>query len=284
MKIIKYSDLGYVERDRLYYSLKKREINTLNSFEKFDMLNTSKYLEYGGNVFICKANGEYLGYAYVVTKNIAYNGIAYVFNLVIKKYISNSSKVTKFLLKEIRSYCIKLGALEVQVALEGFNYNLPESHRMIMMELQLYGYKKVTNEANIEFELIKTDTIEEFVNMQNNIFKTIPNYDERTFEEIEEIMFIETSKIGFVKRFGEKIGIFEVSKRDEALWIEYIGIDYSSRGNFFGEVVLEKIIKDYSNNVECYRLIVASSNYSAMELYKKIGFKIKKEVSKWYKL
>lgn len=292
MEILKYSSLGCLERKSLYSLMNRVYPGNVNFFDVFDKINMGRELNYGDNVCVLENDGEYLGYLYIITKDIAYNKNAYIFNLTVDSNDKKFTEIVDKLMNYAINYCVIYGASEINFStiykeLEKLiaNKEFKKSHNMIIKELNLENYQRILENTDIEIELIKDTDINEFIKLQNNIFKFVPNYGIRDRSEVEEVFNLYNSVQGFIKYKGKNIGIYELVKEEKVLWIEYMGIEEAYKNNGLGEKALNKIInQNYITDIEKYKLMVATSNKVAIELYKKIGFETIEIVSKWYKL
>lgn len=146
--------------------------------------------------------------------------------------------------------------------------------------------KKAEN-LNSELELrdLEKEKIEDFIKIYDESFGKVINAATYEYKSVLEMFENEKIKLGFIKYNGKTIGFYELGLEDgEDAELSAIGVIPEYRGKSLGRRSIE-IINNivYEKGYKNIKLLVASINNNAFELYKDMGFEILGDkYSCWY--
>jgi ribosomal protein S18 acetylase RimI-like enzyme len=120
--------------------------------------------------------------------------------------------------------------------------------------------------------------------IQNEVFRNdarMPlTIDDMFFDEIQEYYYDKGAI--FLKKNDDYIGYGQFIIIDNIPTIVNIGILDKFRGRGYGKILMQHLMKILNDNgFKETELKVSSDNFAALNLYKSLGFKIKKEMLWW---
>jgi len=263
----------------------RKHFNVLNEdfYECYTNKNFARQIIMRKNIRLLKKYDNVVGYIWISKYNKKY----YVINSM---YVNEQEDIVnkyKDLINLIPYKKIFIYTCEKN----DFNYDV----------LKSIGFKKLdgTYEMNVDissilipfitndlqFETLEKGKHEQIrCNIQNEVFKN----DTRTPLNVNDIYFDEMQKYYFkdgavlMKKNNKYIGYGQIIINNNIPTIVNVGVLKEYRGKGYGKNLiyyLFKILKKH--NFEQVNLKVSSTNYVAINLYKSIGFTIKKEIHNW---
>jgi len=299
--IFSFKDLDGLKQLEVYEFIK--EVNDVfnKTFEELKKFYLGEVFNNGEVLYVSFDEGKIVGTIGAITKEISIKGEAFITELFINKdFLDCSSQgygehiINELLNKAIdtcESYkagVITLGFKPKLSYLEGYISNLgfEKTHEAIIMKYAHDNKDKEVNLNHIEFEPLKEENLEEFMEVHNKGFSGTTNAANLSVEEVKD--YFKDYKgneelIGIVKSEGETIGMYMLAVIDNVGWIDNIAIlkDYRSKG--LGKSLVNKCIERLkSREVETIKLLVMSSNNVAYSFYKNYGFEEETVYSTWY--
>ncbi|OFI07764.1 mycothiol acetyltransferase [Clostridium acetireducens DSM 10703] len=262
--------------------------NTLNE-NFFDIYNTSNFAQrilLRKRVYLLSYDSNYVGYLWF-TPNNKYNYTINALNIVYYTNI-NLKKACSLLLNSL-----KINAtFNFHCENNGFNFKILKqlgfSNVSGVLKLSLLLNKSFNfkfNNDEISFSSLKLGSEENIrCYIQNTVFKN-PN---RVPLTIEDIFYDENQNYYFdrgsilVKKKDTYIGYGQIIIQNNIPIIVNVGILNSYRGKGYGEELLKYLINILK--IEGFKkayINVDMNNTIALNLYKKLGFKIKSEKCIW---
>lgn len=283
-------------------SLNKLNINNLKELNKFkndfNVLNKDFFKIYNNSNFaqrmflrrrvkLLKKDSKYIGYiwAEMNDKNIysinALNVIQNELNIV-KENIPY-----KLLINTLRRNCI----LNYLCENNDYNFQVLKSLGFLQREGTLILYLDLNKNVpfylndGVEFETLKLGVDEQKrCNIQNEIFKS----DSRLPLSIQDIYFDQSQNYYFdkgavfIKKDGEYIGYGQIIIENNTPVIVNFGILEKYRGKGYSKSLLSYLLKIIKyNGFNSVKIKVKSTNEIALNLYKKLNFKVTGETYNW---
>lgn len=199
-----------------------------------------------------------LGVASLVLSQIPYTGQAYV-------RIQSTQQPLKFI-EECISFCKAAGADEVFGAGHPFLQSYPFHTSILRMTVNTLPV------VDTCLCPVQEDTTEHWREIYNERMRSVPNAAWLTKGKLKELLA--TGSAYFVYKDGNLIGIGLVSGNEITVIIA------TQKGmGYFVLCSLRGVITSDVVEVE-----VASTNIPAIKLYKRVGFVVSEELSRWYKI
>lgn len=205
--------------------------------------------------------------------------------------ILENAKQKENILKRLIDQCVELSIeYKAEKVLLGIrNDELLKVSQNIGLESKYSAFNMVLENREVVNNLLdliplSTENISEYVDIYNKSFMDMPHGTYIDDEEAEEHFKNELIKCFIVKGNNEKIGFLEITIEGNIGTFD-IGLCKEYRGKGYGRQLLETAI-DYLNREEVERveLIVIEKNNIAFEMYKKRGFKVYNNLSRWIEI
>ena len=157
------------------------------------------------------------------------------------------------------------------------NNKFTKSETTMLLKYDLNIKIKIKHDENISFRQFRIDKDEKLrCEIQNDIF----NYNGREPINIRDIMYEEkqdyyiSDRCVFILLDNKEIGYAQIIYNKGMYMLVNFGILEEYRGLGYGEILLEYMINlAYDIKLSQLYIRVNDSNYKALNLYKKIGFK-----------
>ncbi|MCJ7688991.1 MAG: GNAT family N-acetyltransferase, partial [Clostridiaceae bacterium] len=247
----------------------------------------------GNNVFILLNCGRIKGSIAVITKEIIIKGEAFITDVYIEK--ENIENKVHFLLEEILKYCnvcnaknVKIGIRESESHLIPYINKLKFIHIYDAVVMRYSEDKNMVLKANKDIELspLSISNSHEYMNIQNQSFINSPNGS--TIDEVEVKDYIvqyanDEDLIGICSTGKKPCGVYELSINGVVGWINTLGIVPIYQNKGFGKALIVKCIeKLQERKIDQIKLLVITTNYVAVKMYRDSGFIDEKIFSYWF--
>lgn len=267
---------------------KRRLFNNLNKdfFEVYDKSNFAKQIFLRRAVKLIRNNFNYIGYIWadIVCKN--------VYNINAMNVLSSTDKKEEgipyiYLISAIKKHCLLRYLCEDNgynsTVLKNIGFEKKEGTLVLFREL--HENMDLSIEQNFSFEMFQEGKDEQKrCNIQNEIFheqNRIPLTLEDIYMEQLQSYYFEEGSV-FLKRNEEYIGYGQIIIENDIPVIVNFGIVEKYRGKGYSKYLLSYLLNIiYQNNFHKIVIKVRDSNYKALNLYKGVGFKIRKKRFKW---
>lgn len=281
-----YKCIKLVKRNLRYFRELNREravFNSLNRdfFQTYDNCNFAQQIILRRKVKLIKDKFKYIGYIWT---DLYHKNICNINALnVICRCNSIDSLPYRCLINTIRENCT------VKYLCENNNYNfsLLKSMGFEKKEGTLILYKELSENIHfilnggLEFEVLQKGRDEEKrCEVQNKIFEDehrVPlTLEDIFFDEVQDYYF-EKGAV-FLKKDNRYIGYGQFILENNIPVIVNFGIIEECRGKGYSKYLLIYLLKMiYFNGFNKIIIKVRDSNYRALNLYKGVGFEVKKE-------
>jgi ribosomal protein S18 acetylase RimI-like enzyme len=283
-----YLELSEIDLEK-FIEFKNRNKEEKLPFEELDKIFKSDEFDFGKGVII-KMNEKHIeGNVSIVLKECDKKGIAYIVRLDINEDVENKKLVTQEIIEASKDIAKKYGAnkafmgtenTEIIDILNSLNRNKQYSMVEMILEDRVHRYTPFNLVA------LSENNKREYLSIYNDAFYDVPNGATVTENEVED----------YIKNANEKNSYYIVLINNEmAGFIQFnivdntgefdLGLAKAARGQGFGKQLLETAISFLnSKKVEQIKLMVATKNILAYELYKKRGFIEYKIHSDWFEL
>ena len=293
MEIKKFKEVSTLQKKELYNLIKSVDLTYNKSFIEMGNVYESDIFNEGNNVFILFDCGRIKGSIAVITKEISVKGEAFITDV----YIENKNIENKlhFILEAILKYCnicnarnIKIGIRESEVHLIPYINKLKFMHIYDAVVMKYSEDENKVLKANkvIELRPLSISNSHEYMNIQNKAFINSPNGS--TLDEVEVKDYIvkyanDEDLIGICFTGEKPCGVYELSINGDVGWINTIGIlpIYQNKG--LGKALIGKCIdKLQERKTDQIKLLVITTNYVAVKMYRDSGFIEEKIFSYWF--
>ncbi len=290
-------ELDKKQKDNIYKLFKDYNKNSsIDNLKEYIRHCESSHFNNGNDYFVLVKEGLVKAVAGLITKPIKISGDAYITNISCnkkdKEYLDYLLKYIKNKTKELPEHTLKVG------------FNVDDSHieEVLMknggrnpyeiLEMKYLGSKKLDNlkvNNDVNFQSLNKENQEDYIFAHNESFKNSPNGSTiekedmgEIYENYEKYKFYNTA-IALYK--NKVIGFYEILEEDNIGEIESIGVIPEYQGKGYGLQILKRTVDTLEKqNVNKIKLIVVSTNKSALQMYKNYGFKVDKIYKKWYEL
>lgn len=293
MEIKKFKEVSTLQKKELYNLIKSVDLTYNKSTIEMNNVYESDIFNEGNNVFILFDCGQIKGSIAVITKEISVKGEAFITDIYIEK--ENIETKVHFLLEEILKYCnicnarnIKIGIRESEAHLIPYINKLKFMHVYDAVVMRYSEDKYIALKANKDIELspLSISNSHEYMNIQNQAFINSPNGS--TIDEIEVKDYIvqyanDEDLIGICSTGKKPCGVYELSINGDVGWINTLGIVpiYQKKG--LGKALIVKCIeKLQEKKIDQIKLLVITTNYVAVKMYRDSGFIDEKIFSYWF--
>lgn len=253
-----------------FFCINKYRSNIISTYNK---LNFFKKILYKNRVMMILVDKEYVGYVYFKKfsiDTIVINDL-YIRNEFIEKV--NLDKIETFKDK-ILLYQTYEDELTKEILI---NNGFRKNETTMLLKYDLHTKLRLKHKENISFRLFKVDKDEALrCEIQNDVF----NYNGREPITIKDIMYEEKLKYYrsdnciFMLVADKEIGYAQIIYNNGMYMLVNFGIIEEYRGYGYGEIFLEYMINlAFDNDISTLHIRVNDSNFKALNLYKKIGFK-----------
>ncbi|MBU3098882.1 MULTISPECIES: GNAT family N-acetyltransferase [Clostridium] len=272
-----------------------REINKFNTnfslsnkdfFALYDSSNIIQKLFMRKNVNLLMEDNNYIGYIWFEKQNkyhscinsmnvIEKGNLIYFYKNLIGSVINNS----------LLTYECEDNKVNIDILSE-LGFKRTKGFRELEKQCSEHFNTFVTSE--ITFSIVKRNKDEKLrCLLQNEIFKN----DDRIPIDIEDIYYDEEQEYYFdkgaifIKYNNEPIGYGQIIVEEKSAIIVNFGIIGKNRNVGYGKVLLEYLLNiAMDNNFSKVSLRVDADNIVAFNLYRSLGFSVKKEFYTWQKL
>lgn len=245
----------------------------LNIISIYNGLNFFKKLLYKNKIIMILVDSKYVGYVYFERFSI---DTIFINDLYIKDEfleIVNLSSI-KILKDKVLFYQTFEDDLTRKILI---NNKFTKSETTMLLKYDLNTKIKIKHDKNISFRQFRIDKDEKLrCEIQNDIF----NYNGREPINIRDIMYEEkqdyyrSDRCVFILLDNKEIGYAQIIYNKGMYMLVNFGILEEYRGLGYGEILLEYMINlAYDIKLSQLYIRVNDSNYKALNLYKKIGFK-----------
>lgn len=245
----------------------------LNIISIYNGLNFFKKLLYKNKIIMILVDSKYVGYVYFERFSI---DTIFINDLYIKDEfleIVNLSSI-KILKDKVLFYQTFEDNLTKKILI---NNKFTKSETTMLLKYDLNTKIKIKHDKNISFRQFRIDKDEKLrCEIQNDIF----NYNGREPINIRDIMYEEkqdyyrSDRCVFILLDNKEIGYAQIIYNKGMYMLVNFGILEEYRGLGYGEILLEYMINlAYDIKLSQLYIRVNDSNYKALNLYKKIGFK-----------
>ena len=253
-----------------FFCINKYRSNLISTYNK---LSFFKKILYKNKVIIILVGEEYVGYVYfkkLSIDTIVINDL-YIKNEFVYKVNLNNIEIFKDKILLYQTYEDKL-TREILI-----NNGFSKNETTMLLKYDLHTKLRLKQDKNIAFRLFKVNKDEALrCKIQNDVF----NYNGREPISIKDIMYEEKLKYYrsetciFMLANDKEIGYAQIIYNKDMYMLVNFGIIEEYRGYGYGEIFLEYMINlAFDNDISTLYIRVNDSNFKALNLYKKIGFK-----------
>lgn len=245
----------------------------LNIISIYDGLNFFKKLLYKNKIIMILVDSKYVGYVYFERFSIdtIFINDLYIKDEFLEIVNLNSIKIFK---DKVLFYQTFEDDLTRKILI---NNKFTKSETTMLLKYDLNTKIKIKHDENISFRQFRIDKDEKLrCEIQNDIF----NYNGREPINIRDIMYEEkqdyyrSDRCVFILLDNKEIGYAQIIYNKGMYMLVNFGILEEYRGLGYGEILLEYMINlAYDIKLSQLYIRVNDSNYKALNLYKKIGFK-----------
>jgi ribosomal protein S18 acetylase RimI-like enzyme len=293
MEIKQFKLLSVEQKEELYNFIKNTDLTYNKSFIEMNNIYESDTFNDGNSVFILFHKDVIIGSAAVITKEINIKGEAFVTDLYVSR--ENVEANLCYLMEKIVGYCkictarsVKIGIRESETHLIPYIKAIEFTHiyDAVIMKHTICVDKICGPYSKIELQPLSISNSREYMNIQNESFRNSPNgatIDELVVKDYIVRYANDEDLIGMCFFEDNACGVYELSIDGNIGWINTLGIApiYQKKG--LGSALIAKCIKKlYEQNLNEIKLLVITSNDSAVKMYKKNGFKQEKVFSYWF--
>lgn len=245
----------------------------LNIISIYNGLNFFKKLLYKNKIIMILVDSKYVGYVYFERFSIdtIFINDLYIKDEFLEIVNLNSIKILK---DKVLFYQTFEDDLTRKILI---NNKFTKSETTMLLKYDLNTKIKIKHDKNISFRQFRIDKDEKLrCEIQNDIF----NYNGREPINIRDIMYEEkqdyyrSDRCVFILLDNKEIGYAQIIYNKGMYMLVNFGILEEYRGLGYGEILLEYMINlAYDIKLSQLYIRVNDSNYKALNLYKKIGFK-----------
>lgn len=245
----------------------------LNIISIYNGLNFFKKLLYKNKIIMILVDSKYVGYVYFERFSIdtIFINDLYIKDEFLEIVNLNSIKIFK---DKVLFYQTFEDNLTKKILI---NNKFTKSETTMLLKYDLNIKIKIKHDENISFRQFRIDKDEKLrCEIQNDIF----NYNGREPINIRDIMYEEkqdyyrSDRCVFILLDNKEIGYAQIIYNKGMYMLVNFGILEEYRGLGYGEILLEYMINlAYDIKLSQLYIRVNDSNYKALNLYKKIGFK-----------
>jgi len=176
------------------------------------------------------------------------------------------------LLAECRQFCLAAGAEQVSVSGEAPLDNLAHLHDLVEMRCRRCDLPPLAEP--VALERVTAENAETYLSVYNRLFEAIPNAETYTRRELGPL--IESGRAAVAVVDGRPAGIGEWQGSE----LRAVGVLPEYRG--LGERLTLSILAGMEG--DAFTLRVSSVNERALRLYRRLGFRQTRILSRWYAL
>ncbi len=245
----------------------------LNIISIYNGLNFFKKLLYKNKIIMILVDSKYVGYVYFERFSIdtIFINDLYIKDEFLEIVNLNSIKIFK---DKVLFYQTFEDDLTRKILI---NNKFTKSETTMLLKYDLNTKIKIKHDKNISFRQFRIDKDEKLrCEIQNDIF----NYNGREPINIRDIMYEEkqdyyrSDRCVFILLDNKEIGYAQIIYNKGMYMLVNFGILEEYRSLGYGEILLEYMINlAYDIKLSQLYIRVNDSNYKALNLYKKIGFK-----------
>jgi ribosomal protein S18 acetylase RimI-like enzyme len=269
----------------LKLSSKRKQFNILNEdfFEHYYQNGFTRQLLMCRRVKLLKCNNEIVGYIWT-------SGYSQGFLSIYSMYVDQEDDLLKKYDMLIHSLKVKSKAV-YNCEKNVFNYKLLSEIGFVKkegtyeMKSEVGHHFMLENNKDIVFEQFQRGRHEEVrCIIQNEVFKNqsrIPLTKDDIYYDQTQPYYFEKGSI-LIKKNNKYIGYGQIIFNETIPTIVNIGIVSEFRGKGYGKALLFYLLNLLNEEgIKEVNLKVASDNFSALNLYKSLGFTIVKESNLW---
>jgi ribosomal protein S18 acetylase RimI-like enzyme len=270
-----------------------RKINKFNTdfslsnkdfFEEYDNSNIIQKIFLRKNVKLLLEENRYIGYMWFERHNKNYSSINSI-NVIrddnLAYYRTLISSLTD---NSLITYESEDNEINIEI-LSGLGFKRDKG--FVELEKQCFEQYNIIKPNNITFSIVEKDEDEkERCTLQNEIFKNndrIPiNIEDIYYDEAQEYYFDKGAI--FIELDNRPIGYGQIIVEDNMATLVNFGIIERFRKEGYGKLLLSYLINiAVGNDFSKVSLKVDYNNKNALELYRSLGFNIKRTLYTWQK-
>lgn len=294
MEICTFDKLSLNLKENLYNFILSCDRNYNRTYEDMLEFFLGEVFERGKQILLLLEKDNILGVMGVITKEVPICDTAYITEMFFNfDFVKAKKKDFEIFMKKAIEICkakhaksISLGVREKNEELETLVVECGFKKNYDAVIMRRDKNEKIFLEEKVQFIKLNLKSSRDFTIIYNEAFRNAQNAATITLEDTKSFLINYSGNeeyIGIIYRNENPIGIYMLANVDNVGWIDNIAILPQYRGQGLGNEVIKKCLKFfYDKDIYLVKLLVMSSNYIAMNLYKKIGFEKEYILSKWF--
>ena len=291
MRICSFNELSEEQKRNIYQFINSFEYkSSFESCEEMTRFFEGIVFDHGDSHFSLWEGSELLGTLGAITKEASARGEIFLTALNIKE---QHSAMLELLLSKAFDYCSRFQGIKFRLGIMyDRHYLIPaveksgfkEADRNLVM-LYAGNAVKLHDDSEKCFKALCPECIKDYQRVESAAFLQAPNGGAVEDDELQELLdeFSGTNMAGIFYADGAPAGTYTLRLKEDAGWIESIGVAPEFQGRGIGRTLLYKSVEVLqAAGVPKIKLSVFSSNARAKQLYLKSGFMIESEHSIWY--
>lgn len=289
MQIIKLKELSEAVLKNIVELLFNNQVSGSQTREEIQDFITGRCFDFGRFFFAAIEGKKVLATIGAVIAEVARKEIFVTALTCVEGQEHIFSDLLRTMLSELACFKevkIKFGIRDGQKVGQGFPENLGFRKEYSLLSMKYEGKRPSENSlAQIELKALGIDNIDEYVRVTNQSFLNTSNAASIDEEDAKKMMGNEKLICGLIYDQGVAKGSYELKLSGEDGWIESIGILPEWQGKGLGRAFVEKLIyRLQKEEARAVRLTVIDINSRAYNLYKRMDFKVVRNLSDWYEL
>lgn len=291
MIIHSFSELTEEQKRNIYQLMNSFEYkSSFESFEEMAHFFDGVVFDYGRSFFSIWEENRLLGTLGATPKEAAAKGEIFLTAINIKE---QNADVLDPLLKKAFDYCSDFNTAKFRLGvMHDRHYLIPavkkcgfgEADRNLVMIYNGGSVKPQEEDTNI-FKSLCPENIKDYQRVESAAFLQAPNGGAVEDDELQDLLeeYQGSDLAGVFYKSGMPAGTYTLRIKEDAGWIESIGVAPEFQGKGIGRILLHKSVEVLQHkDVPKIKLSVFSSNERAVQLYLKSGFTVESEQSIWY--
>lgn len=291
MQIYSFNELSEEQKRNIYQLINSFEGNSsFESYEEMSDFFNGVVFDYGKSHFSLWEDDKLQGTLGVIAKEAAARGEIFITGINISE--QNTGIFEPLLLKAF-DYCSGIEPARFRLGImPDRHYLIPiavkcgfkEADRNLIMKY-LGGPISLKDEKDRSFKTLSPECIKDYQRVESAAFLQAPNGGAVEDDELEDLLneYQGSNLAGVFYDNGLPSGTYTLRIKEDAGWIESIGVAPEAQGRGIGRLLLHKSIEVLQGKgVPEIKLSVFKANTRAVELYLKSGFTVEREHSIWY--